>query len=113
MSAGVSHADDSRDRNLVELVADEQPVAFEALAAKEETEKLQGLLADFEGFLKDDIELTKLIGAYKTGSYTPREVATDTTIPAARVSELKRKLAVKLHKFIALRTNAGTSFKQT
>ena len=111
-SASISYVDDDRDRNLIELVAGEQPSASEQLVAKEETETKQALIAAFEQFLKDDIELTRVIGAYKAGFFTPREIENSINIKAACVSELKRKLSAKLHAFIALKAAADTSFKE-
>jgi hypothetical protein len=67
------------------------------------------LLDDFEASLKEDQELSNLIEAYKSGFTKPADIEQLTAIPAARVSELKRKLATKLNKFVRNHSSAESA----
>jgi hypothetical protein len=64
------------------------------------------LLADFKVSLEGDSELTELLEAYENGFTKPADIEELTGIPAKRVSELKRKIAMKLTQFAANHSTA-------
>lgn len=61
----------------------------------------------FGATLATDEELAALFRPYKEELYLPQEIEAATGIPASRVSELKRKLLTRMHKFI--KTNPTAS----
>lgn len=77
------------------------PAPDVAVMAAEQSAIEKRTLMEFEQTLTGDTELQRLVEAYKVGKFTPREVEEYTCIPAARVSELKRKLQQRMHAFEA------------
>jgi hypothetical protein len=67
--------------------------------AAETIMRQRALLGEFVESLADDEELTWLVLAFEEQMYKSSEVEQATGIPAARVSELKRKLARRADKF--------------
>jgi hypothetical protein len=68
-------------------------------AAKDSIAEQKRMLEEFERSLAGQTELIQLLRAYKDDCTKPREVEKLTGIPAARVSELKRKLRLRLEQF--------------
>lgn len=91
---------DGDQNNAFDNAPDPHPAADESLRKAEIGEAQRRLLVEFERSIGDDSELSSLVLALKDECYLPRQIETRTGIPANRVSELRRKLARKLQKFI-------------
>jgi hypothetical protein len=72
-----------------------------AAIANERTAEQRRLLAEFEKSLAREPGLLRLLAAYKSGHYKPREIEKLTGIAASRISELKRKLRSRMERFEA------------
>jgi hypothetical protein len=94
----------------VENVPNDARLSDDELAEKEATSKQRAMLASFEDSLENDVELKKLLSAYKQGVHKPREVESATGISSVRVYELKRKLTTRFHRFTASRNNPQMTF---
>jgi hypothetical protein len=77
--------------------------------ADEEAEKQQRILDEFEKSLIHENDLLRLVAAYKAAHFKPRDVEKFTGIPAARISELKRKLRIRMERFEAQLTRHDNS----
>ena len=62
----------------------------------------------FQRTIHADKELTLLFQSYTNEIYTPREIQSATGIAASRISELKRKLRVRMNNFIAAHSIAAS-----
>lgn len=84
------------------IVAAVDPTSCHATEAeKNEKRALQNkLLDDFGASIQGDVDLTAVLEAYKADFTKPADIEELTGIPAARVSELKRKLESKMSKFV-------------
>lgn len=71
-------------------------LALRAEAIKHQRERLDA----FEQSIADDPDLLKIFGGLKQEETTPRNLEKLTGIPAARISELKRKLRRRMERFI-------------
>lgn len=67
----------------------------------------------FGATLATDKELAALFRAFKEELYFPQEIEAATEIPASRVSELKRKLLIRMQKFIKTNPTAGAALDKT
>ena len=85
------------------------PTADAAATENERAREQERMLEAFEESLTDEHDLLHLVVAYKAGHSKPRDVERITGIPAARVSELKRKLRSRMQQFKA----PGTQHKDT
>lgn len=65
-------------------------------------QRQQQLMNGLEIFVSDDEDLALLLMAYQDQKYKTSEIAPIIGVPAARVSELKRKLSQKADKFLRL-----------
>lgn len=84
---------------VVDEAASTSPSPEESAISSEALIEQQCMLNNFEASLKGDGELLKVFNALKAEHHTPRAVEDFTGIPAARVSELKRKLRGRLEQF--------------
>jgi DNA-directed RNA polymerase specialized sigma24 family protein len=73
-------------------------MAPDAAAVADEQKKM---LEDFEKSLSDDTQLLQLISAYKDGCFKPRDLERIMGLPATEISELKRKLRLRMRQFEA------------
>lgn len=78
-----------------------EPSAASVVVTGERLDEERQILEAFEKSLADEPDLLKLVAAYKAEHYTPRSVEKFAAIPAARVSELKRKLRRRMEQFEA------------
>lgn len=92
-------SDDGIKFDPIETAVDPRTTSASEVQKLERRTHQKLLLDDFEASIKEDQELANLIEAYKSGFTKPADIEQLTGIPGARVSELKRKLAMKLNKF--------------
>jgi len=71
-----------------------------AAEAGELVRRQREMFAAFTACVTDDEDLTLVLFAYEEGKYKPTEIEAATGIPAARASELKRKLSERADKFL-------------
>ncbi len=71
-----------------------------AAEADELVRRQREMFAAFTASLAEDEELTLVLFAYEEGKYKPAEIEAATGLPAARASELKRKLSERADKFL-------------
>ncbi len=82
-------------------LAGNEPSAVSLTMTGERLHEERQILEAFEKSLADEPDLLKLVAAYKAEHYTPRSVEKFAGVPAARVSELKRKLRRRMERFEA------------
>jgi DNA-directed RNA polymerase specialized sigma24 family protein len=98
--------EDGTELDPIGLAADPTTTGISAVEMNELRENQNLLLADFKVSLEGDSELTELLEAYENGFTKPADIEELTGIPAKRVSELKRKIAMKLTQFAANHSTA-------
>ncbi len=98
--------EDGTEFDPIGLAADSTTTGISAAELNELRENQNRLLADFKVSLEGDPELTELLEAYENGFTKPADIEELTGIPAKRVSELKRKIAMKFTQFAANHSSA-------
>ena len=85
----------------IESAPDHLASGTSVIEKNERRELQKQLLTDFQSSLEGDEELLQLFEAYESGFEKPAEVEALTGISSDRISELKRKLKMKMIKFKA------------
>jgi len=94
----LEQAAEDPDAPLTEEIDDRIPE--HAAETDELVRREREMLAAFSATIADDEELTLVLFSFEEEQYKPAEIEAVTGIPAARVSELKRKLAERADKFL-------------
>jgi DNA-directed RNA polymerase specialized sigma24 family protein len=90
-----------QNRTVMAELASSAPSPAASVAAEEAAREQKQILEQFEKFLSCEEDLLKVLEAYKAGHHKPREIEKFSGIPAARISELKRKLRDRMEEFEA------------
>lgn len=93
-------AGDTDEFDPIEAAADPGTARSTAAEKNERQEAQRKVLEDFRATLQGDDELRELFESFESGYHKPAEIEELTTIPAARVYELKRKVEGKFLKFL-------------
>jgi hypothetical protein len=96
----IGQTPDDKSDPIAQLPSPSSAVDVE-VAANERIEAQKEVLKAFEESIVGDNELSSLVNAYKNGRSKPRDIEKFTGIPAARISELKRKLRDRMQDFEA------------
>ena len=93
-------SEDGSEFDPISNAEDPGPSGATAVELSEQHELQRTFLEEFKIHLKNDSELSELLSALEEGFTKPAEIEELTGIPAARISELKRKLESKAARFM-------------